>query len=212
MRNILLYTATGAQNLGDEHILAEEVRYLGSKYPEAKICIATYDATETARAITSLLKGVTPEIKYVPYFPYAIQRHPLQNIRNLFQNIRATWQADLVVIGGGGLFYDSEQGQNFCSQKWGWGIRLFIIQLFRKPLFYWSIGVDLTLPNLRSVSWWFTYSRAVVTVREAYSQSLLSTIGVEAGYIADPVFLYTPPAVATGTNSDRRRVGIALRP
>ena len=128
----------------------------------------------------------------------------------MIQNIWATLRSDLVIIGGGGLFYDGEVGQLFMSQKWGWGLRLFFIQLFRKKLFYWSIGVDLTLPHLRSVSWWFTYARAIVTVRESYSQALLGTIGVDASVIPDPVFLYTPESSIVPIDSNR--VGIALRP
>ena len=55
MRNILLYTATGACNLGDEHILAEELRYLLIKFPDAHISIATYDENATREMLENLL-------------------------------------------------------------------------------------------------------------------------------------------------------------
>ena len=43
MRRILLYTAAGQANLGDELILEVELEYLKGRYPEACITIATYD-------------------------------------------------------------------------------------------------------------------------------------------------------------------------
>ena len=55
MRNILVYTATGACNLGDEHIIAEEVRYLRAKFPKAHIRIATYDENATRDMLEHLL-------------------------------------------------------------------------------------------------------------------------------------------------------------
>jgi polysaccharide pyruvyl transferase WcaK-like protein len=89
--------------------------------------------------------SIGQQFQYISYFPNHLRRSPLKNIGYLIQNIWAILRADLVIIGGGGLFYDGEAGQSFMSQKWGWGMRLFFIQLFQKKLFYWSIGVDLTL-------------------------------------------------------------------
>jgi polysaccharide pyruvyl transferase WcaK-like protein len=43
MRRILLYTAAGQANLGDEYILQTELAYLTERYPTAQITIATYD-------------------------------------------------------------------------------------------------------------------------------------------------------------------------
>jgi polysaccharide pyruvyl transferase WcaK-like protein len=43
MRRILLYTAAGQANLGDEYILQTELAYLTERYPAAQITIATYD-------------------------------------------------------------------------------------------------------------------------------------------------------------------------
>jgi polysaccharide pyruvyl transferase WcaK-like protein len=63
---------------------------------------------------------------------------------------------------------------------------------------------------LRSIAWWFTYTRATVTVREGYSQVLLTTIGVDALVIPDPVFLHIPKNPLTSPPA--HRVGIALRP
>ena len=43
MRRILLYTAAGQANLGDEYILQTELAYLRGRYPAAQITVATYD-------------------------------------------------------------------------------------------------------------------------------------------------------------------------
>jgi polysaccharide pyruvyl transferase WcaK-like protein len=216
MQRILLYTAAGQANLGDEYILSEELWYLQARYPWAQITIATYDIwashhprvtwVQAGNASSSELQS----IRYISYFPNHLRTAPVRNIWYLLENIWTLFRSDLVIIGGGGLFYDSEAGQSFGGQKWSWGIRLFFIQFFRKQLLYWSIWLDLTLPHLRTVSWWFTYQKAVVTVREGYSQALLESIGVVAQVIPDPVFLHVPQNSATSTVINR--VGIALRP
>jgi polysaccharide pyruvyl transferase WcaK-like protein len=221
MQRILLYTAAGQANLGDEYILQTELVYLRERYPTAQITVATYDmlGSRNSWVVSAQKQFDTPpdidsvwdqHIQHISYFPNHLRRSPIINIGYLIQNIWATLRADLVIVGGGGLFYDSEAGQSFMSQKWGWGLRLFFVQLFRKKLLYWSIGMDLTLGHLRSVAWWFTYARAIVTVRESYSQALLGTIGVDASVIPDPVFLHIPESPTAPVDSNR--VGIALRP
>ena len=110
MHNILLYTATGACNLGDEHILAEEVRYLLIKFPDAHISIATYDENATREMLENLLSvNLEKRISFLSYFPHGLRSRFFQNIYYFAHNIVSIFQADLVIIGGGGLFYDSEK-------------------------------------------------------------------------------------------------------
>lgn len=208
MKNILIYTATGEYNLGDECILASEVAYLRKRFPVATIRIVTYDPL-------SSLVPVDPEISTISYFPNRIRKHPLKNFIAFFQNIVSIFQADMIVVGGGGIFYDTEFGQSFDTLRRTWSLRFFCMQLFKKPVVFWSIGIDLSNEHLRQVSWWFTYKKAKLSVRDPYSQKLLGDIGVPSERIMDPVFLWDPPVRKTVRNSGletpNKRIGIALR-
>jgi polysaccharide pyruvyl transferase WcaK-like protein len=202
MKRILLYTAAGEYNLGDDCILSSEVQYLTERYPEAEIYFATYE-----RNASPDLKGAKP----ISYFPNQLRKHPFRNIGFLLQNILHIWKADCIIVGGGGLFYDTEEGQAFASQKFGWGIRFFWMQFFRKPVIFWSVGLDLSHAHLREVSWWFTYKRARVSVRDAFSEHLLAGIGVGASVIPDPVFLREPSPKVPKDPVRKLRIGLALR-
>lgn len=169
MKRILIYTATGEFNLGDECIVTSEVEHLRKRFPEAHIEVVTYNPEST-------LLSSDPNIEMISYFPNTIRKHPLKNIVAFFQNIVSTFRADLIVVGGGGIFYDTESGQSFDKLRREWSLRFFFLQLFRKPVVFWSIGIDLSHQHLKAVSWWFTYQRARVSVREAYSQGLLNDI------------------------------------
>ncbi len=208
MKNILIYTATGEFNLGDECILASEVAYLRKRFPLATIRIVTYNP------LSSLVPSDSA-VSTISYFPNNIRKHPFKNFVAFFQNIISIFRADLIIVGGGGIFYDTEFGQSFDTLRRTWSLRFFCMQLFKKPVLFWSIGIDLSDEHLRKVSWWFTYKKAKVSVRDRYSQKLLSDIGVVTERIMDPVFLWDPPIHKTlsssGIDIPNKRIGIALR-
>ena len=201
MTRILIYTATGQKNLGDELILLSEYIELRRQYPEAHITIATYDREDSLIPKDSL-------VSHISYFPSHLRSKPFQNIRAFFQNIQSIFQADLVIIGGGGLFYDSESGQSFRKLAWQWALRIGLAQFFRKKIWYWGISLDLSPTHLQSIAWFFRYVRATVTVRDTYSQGLLTSIGVRNEKIADSVFLLESEK---SKSVDPPRVGLALR-
>ncbi len=113
------------------------------------------------------------------------------------------------------MFYDTESGQSFDKLRREWSLRFFFMQLFKKPVVFWSIGIDLTHENLRKVSWWFTYQKAKLSVRDIHSQKPLNDIGVTVERIWDPVFLWNPSVrnslPVSPLEIPVRRVGIALR-
>lgn len=203
-----MYTATGEYNLGDECILATEVAYLRKRFPLASIRIVTYNPL-------SSLVPESPDISTISYFPNRIRKHPFRNFVAFFQNIISIFRADLIVVGGGGIFYDTEHGQSFDTLRRTWGLRFFCMQLFKKPVLFWSVGIDLSEEHLREVSWWFTYKKAKVSVRDPYSRKLLGNIGVSTVLIMDPAFLWEPAMRKSLKNShpeiSKKRIGIALR-
>lgn len=208
---ILLFAATGVHNVGDEAILRAETDLLRSKYPEAAFRIATYDAG------SHFLPREDRKIAFFSYFPNAFRQRPFANVGYFFRNALEIWRADLVIIGGGGLFYDNE-GQNFRKQVFEWKVRSFLARIFRKPVFFWGIGVDVRDGNVRSLEPVFR-GAAAVTVRDPESAAALAKIGIRATVAPDPAFLFdlsktlSDPGVPVASEpSHAPTVGISIRP
>lgn len=110
--NIFIQVLSGAYNLGDEMILRSEIDYFKNRFPKAKITVATYDEKSFV--------GDKTGIRFVSFFPNGIKKHPFRNIAFLWQNIVATFRADMVVIGGGGIIFDNEPNISFEKNLFEW--------------------------------------------------------------------------------------------
>lgn len=214
MKQTLIYTATGVQNLWDECILASEIlELLATK--EGDIVVATYDQKDTESALRCIFAACgknsaeirdyfTGRIRFISYFPNGFRERPFQNIRYFFRNCWEIIRSELIVIGWGGIFYDTEAGQSFPKQILEWSIRLFIAKVFRKPLFFWSIWIDVTPENFSKIRWWFAGGNTRITVRESYSQSIFLNNSLQAEILEDSVFrlplqISLSDTISTGT-------------
>lgn len=117
--------------------------------------------------------------------------------------------ADLVVVGGGGIFYDNE-GQSFFKQRLQWKSRVNIAKLFRKRILFWGIGVDLAPENVSKIRSLFTSKRTTVTVRDAKSAKSLESVGIMATIVPDPAFL-VPPVRTPDAEIPEKVIGISIR-
>lgn len=117
MTHFSLFTATGAYNLGDELILLQEYTYLKNRYPEATFSIFTYDEK------SSLLPEDT-SIEHLVYFPHHLKKRPFRNVWYLIQTILTVRRSDCIIVGGGGLLYDNEEGQSFDKLLRPWRFRV----------------------------------------------------------------------------------------
>ncbi len=142
--NFSLFTATGAYNLGDELILLQEYTYLKNRYPEAHFSVFTYDEK------SSLLPD-DPSIEYLSYFPHHLRKRPVHNIWYALKTIWTLYRSDYVIVGGGGLLYDNEEGQSLERLLGPWQFRVWLINLLRKPLIYWSLGIHLKEENEQKI-------------------------------------------------------------
>ena len=133
MHKITLFAALGAHNLGDEYIALAEYDFLRSEYPEAKIVVHTYDKN------SSLLPKENQKIRYAPYFPDNLKKHPFRNIWRALCTIVGIATSDMIIIGGGGIFYDNESGQSFKRQLSGWKFRINTANFFHKPIVFFGI-------------------------------------------------------------------------
>lgn len=179
-RRITIFAAAGAHNLGDEAIVLSEVAFLRERYPDARISVSTYDSAST-------LVPSEWGIRYFSYFPNGFRRKPVSNV---FFCLRTAWEifrADLVVIGGGGIFYDNE-GQSFSKQVFEWRLRTGTARFFKKPIVFFGVGVDVSRSNAKLLANVFKGASAV-TVRDEKSAGTLSEIAVASKVVPDPAFL-----------------------
>lgn len=123
MTHFSLFTASGAYNLGDELILLQEYQYLKNRYPDATFSIFTYDSK-------SSLLPEDPSVEYVTYFPHRLKRRPFHNVWYLLKTILTVGKSDCVIIGGGGLLYDNEEGQDFGKLLRQWKFRVRLVNFF----------------------------------------------------------------------------------
>lgn len=134
-KNIFIMVLSGAYNLGDELILRSEIDTFQSQNPDANFYISTYDENS--------FLGSKNNIHFLSFFPNNFKRHFLKNIGYFFKHIYATWKADRIIIGGGGIFFDNEPGISFQKNLLEWKIRLFFARLFRKPVTFLGISIEV---------------------------------------------------------------------
>lgn len=84
--------------------------------------MATYDER-------SLLQK-HPNDTHIRFFPNNFKKFPGKNIKYFFENIREIWRSDVIIIGGGGIFFDNEPGISFRKNLFEWWLRIFFARLF----------------------------------------------------------------------------------
>lgn len=130
--NIAILASIGAQNLGDELIVKNEVKLLEQEFPESVFRIFTYDVKHPF--------FVQENIRYLEYFPIDSRRlkNIFRNLKNLCAFISTLLWSDIVVIGGGGIIYDSEI-QSVRNPLDQWVFRTKCARLFRKKLYFYAL-------------------------------------------------------------------------
>ncbi len=185
---ILLFTATGAENLGDELIALCEVQYLQKIYPDIQITLFSHDVQRTRRFLLSQNLSETNLI-IQEYFPNALRKKPLNNILLLWQTITAIKQCQQIYIGGGGILYSkNEEGHSPLRL---WSLRARLAKFFKKPITYLSIGVSTGADELRPFGHRL-FSGTKITVRDEESKETLHKIWFDPQILPDPVLSYTP--------------------
>jgi polysaccharide pyruvyl transferase CsaB len=177
---ILIAGYIGFGNAGDEAIAETMVRHLREEIPGIELTIISGNPEQTAGALGVRAIG---------------WREPLEIVE-------AVHQADLTIIGGGGLFQDY-WGVNPDSvmTREHWGLSFYvapalIAALCGRPVMLYAIGAG---PLFSEHGRKFTKAAAeiagCVTVRDAASQKLLEDLGIPGEKIvltADPAFDLKP--------------------
>ncbi len=134
-------TATGAYNLGDEIILAEELKFLQNHYGDmAEFTVFSYDKKSAL--------VYDPTVKFVSYFPNNFFGHFFANIGYFFKNVWLIYRADILIIGGGGILFDNEPDVSFDMLLWQWYFRTKIARIGGTTIVY--LGISLELKNTKN--------------------------------------------------------------
>ncbi len=100
MNSIVLMTATGAENLGDELITLCEIQSFRDKNSDVNITLFSHDPSRTLRFFRSQNLS-EKNLTILSYFPTALRKHPLKNIIYFSKTIQSFWNAKHIYIGGG---------------------------------------------------------------------------------------------------------------
>ena len=185
---ILVYGHYGNRNTGDEAILGAILEDLSTKLPEASVFVISQDVQHTRRQ----------------HKVRAIDRFDVLGILEEIED------ADLVIVGGGGLFHDTwgfEPDRVLTTQLQG-GFGAYVLPalcgaLAQKRVMLWGVGVGPLVSDLAK-----NYAKAaclaadVVTVRDEPSKTLLESAGVPSSKItvtADSAFAYKPSMRGAGS-------------
>jgi len=198
----------GYWNTGDEAILDAMVRDLRSHVPDLNIALVSANPPGTMAA-------------------YALEEIPSQDITQI---VHAAQASDLLILGGGGIFYDYwgfDPSELLTMSHGGMGLYsgfALLATLLKKPLMIYGVGVGPLLSEFGKSFTRAAFEQATLaTVRDPESKQLLASLGVDVARVrvtADPA-LTLPSAddervrqiigAEASTPLARPVVGVALR-
>lgn len=184
MRNgnskILITGSYGQGNTGDEAILTAIVDQLRRRMPDARLAVVAGDA-ETIRR------------------QFGVETVWWGDWAGIAQAVR---QSDMVIQGGGGIFFDYsgfhpwnlfENGAPDLAHYGGFSL---LANLYRKPFMIYGVGVGPLITDAGREMAKVAHSLADrITVRDVESKSSLEELGIESNRIdvtADPAFSVRP--------------------
>ena len=205
-RTILFVGYYGFGNVGDEAILSAILGRFRARRAFLRLLVASGNPQKTIAR-------------------HAVEAIPWNDMAALHAAVQA---ADLVLLGGGGLFHDywGVDPDTFLTNR-HWGVAYYagpalLASLYRKPLMLYAVGVGpLYSGHGRKYTRLAAQSAQAITVRDPSSKSLLEELGISGDRIrvtADPGFLFVPEtsasleqAVPEGFALRRPVLGVAAR-
>ena len=195
-------TATGAYNLGDEVILAEELRFLQNHYGDtAEFTIFTYDKKSAL--------VYDPTVNFVSYFPNNFFGKFFANIGYFFKNIWLIYRADILIIGGGGILFDNEPDISFDMLLWQWYFRTKIARIAGTAIVYLGISLEIKITKNKMKLQKIFKRGDFIILRDGKSYGILEALEIPCSMIPDIAFLYQPEKLEK--LPEKKRVGISVR-
>ncbi len=203
---VLLLGYYGAGNLGDDAILGVTLEGLRAEFPRMHAVVPGEDPEGLAQR-------------------YHVRSYPWKDVAALVSSIQ---EADLVVIGGGGLLHDYWRPQPetqltpahfgltyYCGMGW-------LAGELGKPVVLYAAGVGpLLYGESRDLVRAVAKAACAITVRDPASKQVLGTLGIPSAKVevtADPGWLVQPAEPLLVENTLRKAgfsssawIGVALR-
>lgn len=231
MRRIVISGAYGYGNVGDEAILRGMLLALREAIPDADFVVlsANPHLTRTQHGVQAVRR-----VLFAPSFRRMLASGVSRSGRAKVQGvIRHIHEADIFIVGGGGLLYDLINTakamwlEKFYLFGWPishWATEIRLARALGKPVILYSVGIGPVTTRLgKLLLERIARQVALITVRDQASRVILSRFGVPADRIqvtADPAILISPASseeVAgilsqAGVSSNKHpRIGLALR-
>jgi len=184
--NISIFASIGAQNLWDELILKNEIELLKQEFWEDSIFrVASYDPKNPLFQIKNT--------QYFEYFPIGIKqlRNIFRNIKNFFIFFQVILWSELVVIGWGGIIYDSEL-QSVWNPLKQWLFRVRVARFFRKKIYFYALWIDIKNPENNKILEKIFKHAWKTTVRDEKSWKQLESVWIQSEIVNDPVMSEWP--------------------
>lgn len=174
----------GANNTGDELILSSLIQNFSRKYPNLHLTVCTNNVVNT-----TLTHGVAAVLR-----------------TDLYGNELLIQQADLFILGGGGLFHDYSFNvsggipdffNDFTHSITGYGTLPTMAKIHGTPVMFFSLGIGpLNNPDAKKMIKFLCDQADIITVRDYDSEVLLNALPAYSKktiLVADPTFLLELP-------------------
>jgi len=179
--NISILASIWSENLWDELILKNEIALLKKEFwKKTQFQVASYDFKKPVFQIQNT--------QYFEYFPIWIKnpKNFYRNIKNFLKFLRVIIWSDVVVVGWGGIIYDSEI-QSVKNPLNQWVFRTRMARIFWKKLYFYAVWVDIKQQENNKKLKKIFRTAYKVTVRDKKSQEQLKNIGIKSKVVDDPV-------------------------
>ncbi len=165
-KKIVLCGNYGIGNLGDEAIGRGLIRLVNSAWPSAQITMLS--AQKSPQKMEQNVKLCLP----IPAGWRSCWKSLMTG--EILRTLRAIWQADLFILGGGGLFTDENP-----RAIWIWFWQAFGAYLLGKKLVFLGQSVGpIKTKWAKFLTAWIFKKAQLVSVRDTSSQHLLHQMGV----------------------------------
>lgn len=194
-----LFGSYGRNNLGDEAIADGILKMLKRINPEAEAVLFSHNV-ENSKKLHREFVAVMPMVA--------------TGLRSFWTQWRdGSWKktlqllkdCDFIIIGGGGIFHDSEVGQKGLSPLFIWWLRTLLFRWLKKPILLWAIGIGPIASNMSNFFLRGILRRAhVVSVRDQASADLIFTLTNK------PITIVPDPVWGLFSSMDHRQTSAAL--
>lgn len=190
-KTVLIIGSYGAGNLGDEAMLEVMLRELS---PDYKCVVLSGNVQDTNKRHA---------IQAHAHFPFGFRSFLRFTWMKSLQALRHT---DVVVLGGGGLFTDSQSKK--AVYLWAWHV--FVAKLFFKPVIVFANSFGPVEGKLEKiVTRWALRRCQKIILRDEQSKHELEKLGTFEAHVGfDPVILFSSPL----PNKGARKIAVNLRP